>query len=118
MACCVWIGSDQCLIPTSDSELNKLLADVRAATGDDWRIREMTWTVRRWFRKPRVVRQYELLHHVHSGVEFQVINFYRPDREGGGSINIINDASHVAAYLYGILAVARDTADNKQGEQA
>ncbi len=86
MACCVWLGSDQCLRPTSDAELNALLAEVRDVTGDDWRIREMTREVRRWFRKPRVARQYELTHHVHSGVEFQCINFYRPDRGDGGGI--------------------------------
>lgn len=104
MCCCTYLSETDFTMPTSDSNLNSLLAEVRAATGDDWRIGEWQYTVRRlfslWF--PKFVMQYELYHHV-SGPEFQIINFYRPDR-GDWSINHVNDASHISAYLYGVLA--------------
>lgn len=107
MPCCTYLSGDEYTKPTSDSELNDLLRCVREATGDDWRIGEQEFVVRRWFRRQKVVKQYTLYNHVAS-VEFQIVNFYRPDREDN-SINMINDAGFVAAYLYGVLAGVQTT---------
>ena len=103
MPCCTYLNGDEGLAPTSDKEINALLADVRAATGEDWRVREYRYEHRRWFRKPRIVCDYELYHCVH-GPEYQIINFYRPDRTDDSSLNFYNDAGYVVAYLYGVLA--------------
>lgn len=105
MPCCTYLSNDECRQPTSDVELNSLHTEVCVSTGEDWRIREATYEIRRWFRAPLSVRRYELFHHVH-GCEFQSINFYRPDRADDylPSINLTNSAEHVAAYLYGVLA--------------
>ena len=103
MPCCTYLGEQEFTWPTSDAELNSLLADIRERTGDDWRIAERIETVG-VFRKQRFKR-YTLYNHV-GGPEFQIINFYRPDRadEPLSSINHYNDAGYVAAYLYGLLA--------------
>lgn len=108
MPCCTYLSDDQHTSPTTDTELNELLAEVREATGEDWRIAERFVEQRRWFRKPLTVKLYTLYAHT-SSIEFQCINFYRPDREDDWlpSIQIMNDAGYVAAYLYGILAGVR-----------
>lgn len=107
MACCTYLLDHDYTKPTSDGELNDLLAEVRKVTGEDWRIREFVSERRRWFRRPVIAKAYELLVGIHSG-EFQIVNFYRPeaDRLAYGSMNFINDAGYVAAYLYGVLAGA------------
>ena len=106
MPCCTYLNySDDCTKPTSDDELNAILAEVRHATGEDWRVSETIWMKHRWFRKPLEMKSYELYSHVCQG-EFQVVNFYRPDLEDEWcpSINITNSAGYVVAYLYGVLA--------------
>lgn len=104
MPICTYLSDCDHTKPTSDGELNDLLRWVREATGDEWRIRESEHEVRRWFRKPKTIKLYSLYNHVAS-IEFQIVNFYRPD--SGGSINTMVDASVVAAYLYGVLAGVR-----------
>lgn len=107
MACCTFLSDNECTAMTTDAELNRLLTEVRAATGEDWRIREIVCTTPRWFRRPLVTKYYELFAHL-IDVEFQSINFYRPDREREGrdfpSINLLNGAEHVASFLYGMQA--------------
>jgi hypothetical protein len=105
MPCCTYLSDNEYTQPTSDVELNSLLSEVCERTGDDWRICETIFEVRRWFRTAKVLKRYELFSHV-SGPEFQCVNFYRPDREDDylPSINLRNDAGYVAAYLYGVLA--------------
>lgn len=111
MCCCTYLTDSQYTKPTSDSELNTLLSDVRKATGHDWRIEEIEVEVRRWFRRPRTIKLYALYSHT-VVTEFQIINFYRPDR-GEWSMNFANEAGYVAAYLYGMLA----TIDAKLAER-
>jgi len=110
MACCTYLDGDAYTAPTSDAELNSLLAAVRAATGRDWRIRELIIYRRRLFRRPIGVKVFELLIGT-NGPEFQMINFYRPDIASGpySSISVLNEARYVAAYLYDVLAGARRT---------
>lgn len=104
MCICTYLSEGEFTKPTSDKELNALLAEVRQAThgSEDWRIEERTYEVSRWFRRPTTIKLY-VLYHMVNHIEFQIINFYRPDL-GENSINIMNTAGHVAAYLYGILA--------------
>ncbi len=115
MPCCTYLSDNQCRALVSDDEINSLLADVCRVTGEDWRVCETVREVRRWFRTPKVVKLYELLHETHAP-EFQSINFYRPDREDGWSINLNNSAAHVAAYLYGILAGVQSGKESPQCE--
>ncbi len=102
MPCCTYLNDGEYTKPTGDVELNRLLAEVRDKTGEDWRIAETNWVNRRWFHRTTTMQTYELYCHV-SGPEFQIINFYRPDH-GDWSINHSNQAAHVAAFLYGVLA--------------
>lgn len=102
MPCVTYLSDSEHTTPTSDQEINAILAEVRQATGDDWRVAETTLTTHRLFRSPKHCKLYVLYSHV-QGPEYQVVNFYRPER-GEYSINFANDAAHVAAYLYGVLA--------------
>jgi hypothetical protein len=102
---CTYLEGDEHLDKLSDAELNQLWAEVRQRTGEDWRVAELVRVRRRWFRQPRVAKAYELFHHI-AGSEFQIINFYRPDRRGN-SINPVNEAAFIAAYFYGLLAGLR-----------
>jgi hypothetical protein len=106
MPCCTYLNDNEYTSPTTDIELNKLLSDVRRLTGDDWRIHESVYETRRWFRPPLLSKNYELYGPI-SGPEFQIINFYRPERsdEMFSSINHNNSAGHVAAFLYGMLVI-------------
>lgn len=115
MPCCTYLSDNEYTQPTSDVELNDLLAEVRQATGDDWRICEIVRERRRWLRAPLVTKEYELFHHV-VGPEFQEVNFYRPERLEN-CFNFVNSAGHVAAYLYGVLAGARDCRPTRQDEE-
>ncbi len=105
MPICTYLEENQHRSLTNDSELNRLLIDVRIATGRDWRLRETITLRRRWFRKPVEVRRYTLYLHT-TGAEFQIMNFYRPENgsEWLPSINTMNDAGYIAAYFYGLLA--------------
>ena len=91
MPMCTYLGDDQHTAPTSDQELNTLLAEVRSATGEDWRIGEHESLRLVPFRGTRVKRTYTLYAHV-SGGEFQVLNLRG------------NTVGHVEAFLFGILA--------------
>ena len=99
MPVCTWLDSDEYTQPTSNKDLNDLLKEVRERTGDDWRISERVVHERRFLRKPRMHRRYEL--YVQTvGSEFQIINLAR-DHEW--SINTVNTAELVANYLLGFL---------------
>lgn len=91
MPMCTYLGETQHTRPTADAELNSLLAEVRAATGDDWRIGEHESLRLVPFRGTRVKRTYTLYAHV-SGGEFQVLNLRG------------NTVGTVEAFLYGVLA--------------
>ena len=98
MPICTYLDRDDHLGPTSDSEINTLVADVRKMTGEDWRVHEITfWT------GIREHKRYAIYHET-KAPEYQMVNLYRPDRPEFDSVNTINEASHVAAYLYGVLA--------------
>lgn len=105
MPAVTYLGECQHLTPVSDKVLNSLIGEVRRETGEDWRISEQVCLVRRgWFRRSNEVRLYTLYYGMdgNDSIEFQVINFYRPDNEG--SMSFANDAGLVAAYLCGILS--------------
>lgn len=106
MPCCTYLSEGECCKPTSDDELNSLLSEVRAVTGEDWRIRESLYPSHRWFRRSTVIKRYTLFHGI-GCTEFQIINFYRPDLKDW-SINTNNEAGYVAAYLYGVLSAVRE----------
>lgn len=108
MPICTYLDERQHTAPTTDSELNNLLADVRTATGRDWRVGERIIERRRWFRKPLVAKRYTIYLNT-NGPEFQIVNLYRPDLDEL-SFGIVNEASHVAAYFYGLLAGLPDSA--------
>lgn len=101
MPLCTWISDDSYTQPTTDGELNRLLAEVRNKTGDDWRISERIREEKRWFRRPRTVKHYCLFGPL-GGIDFQVINFYRPDLVVEWKASA-SDAGYVAAFLYGLL---------------
>jgi len=95
-----YLGQEEHTTPTKNTTLNGLLAEVRQATGEDWRIAERVFLHRRLLRKPREITLYELFVGT-TASEFQAINFYR---EHDWSINLVNSAELVAAYLHGLLA--------------
>lgn len=107
MTCSTYLGENDHLTPTSDDELNQLLAEVRSKTGRDWRLNEHITERRRWCRKPIEIKRYTLYLHI-AGPEFQIMNFYRPNNSDQwcSSINTTNSAGFVAAYFYGILGAA------------
>lgn len=104
MVMCTYLSEGQHTKPTSDATINEVLAELRAASGEDWRVAEYVNEIPRLFRKPREYRWFELLKCVDRPphkVEFQIINFYRP--ESGTSINGLVTAALVVAYMYGLL---------------
>jgi hypothetical protein len=104
MPCFTYLSGDEWTKPTTDKELNEVLAEARLVTGLDWRIWEDVRTYKRWFRKPITKKYYELVLGVGNG-EFQLINFHNPD--SGTSINMRATAGPVCAYLYGVLSGIR-----------
>jgi hypothetical protein len=102
MPACTWLGEHDFRKPTSNTELNNLLMEVRSKTGRDWRVAEHKFEVYRgwrFWRKPEP----KLLYEVYVGTvetEFQIINFYR---DWDWSINHHNNVELVVAYLMGIL---------------
>ena len=108
MPCCTYLSDNEHTTETTDKELNELLAEVRKLTGHDWRMREMVSVRKRLFRKPTTRKYYMLYSHV-AAIEFQIINFYRPERkdEVFGSMNFVNDAGYLAAFFYGLLEGVR-----------
>lgn len=94
MPICTYLDRDDHLGPTRDSEINTLLAEVRRTTGEDWRVRELTfWTGLCFWRREH--KRYAIYHELNAP-EYQMVNLYRPDRPEFGSVNTINEASHVA----------------------
>jgi hypothetical protein len=103
MTICTYLHNDEYTAPTSNKTLNETLAEVRALTGEDWRVAERTRCTRRFLRRPIETKVYELYVGVGGppNIDFQIINFYRAH---DWSINTLNSAEHVIAYLYGVIA--------------
>lgn len=94
-------------IPTSNSDLNSLLQEIRQVTGKDWQVIERQFE-RRWswrhFRKVPRPPHYELYIYVGGMGPWQMINFYRDGATS--SINVCNGAELLIAFFYGILSGA------------
>jgi len=101
MVMCTYLNDSDYTAPTSNAELNSMLEELKQKTGDDWRLEEEVYEVKRLFRKPKKVALYTLYYHIHS-IEFQIINFYRLESET--SINVSVSADVMAAFLLGMLA--------------
>jgi len=93
---CTYLSDTDYTQPTTDKEINTLLAEVRKQTKCDWRVGEEIYKCW-WYTSKR----YTLYNHT-RGVEFQIVNFYRP--ESTGSIHTNVDAGYIAAYFYGLLS--------------
>lgn len=94
MAVCTYLRGDEYLTPTSNNDLNKLLAELRQKTGRDWRLRErINETGALWWKRER--KLYCLFLFVGGnpffGDEYQIINLGH------------NDAETVEAYMLGWL---------------
>lgn len=109
MTCTTFLSSWELNQPTSNSDLNSLLKEVRQKTGGDWQVTEREVEVwRPWWKRlgrAKTVKLFTLYFGL-GHPEYQVINFYR---DHDWSINHENSAEHVMAYLYGILAGIQST---------
>lgn len=93
-------------VPTSNSTLNEVLAQVREADPSaNWQVIERVTEKRcrrgLWFEMKQR-RSYELYIYVGGMGPWQLINFYQEN--SGSSINVGNSADLVVAFLLGILA--------------
>jgi len=103
MPCCTYLNSREATAPVADAELQKLLEQVRAATGRDYRLEEKRYlytTGLLWWRKQRERVGYYLYIGVNE-VEFQIANFYRG--EGETTLPGAWDCTAISAYFYGVL---------------
>jgi hypothetical protein len=87
-------------VPTSNEELNKILKTVRDETKEDWQVIERSYVQRKIFKKPVVVKYFELYKWIGGFGPWQLINFYRANSET--SINTENSADVVVSFLMGI----------------
>lgn len=97
-----FLGPDECTEPTSSSEINELLAEIREVTGEDWRVKERTWTVGHLWWK-RIERRY-WLHVCVGGAEFQVINLVSKSIGMGKESEVAN---FMIGYLSGMEAARK-----------
>lgn len=118
MICTTWLGEREYTAPVSDTELQKLLEQVRAATGEDYRLHEHIYTTGRlWWKKSGVY--YEIYAGIrgHDGTvyEHQVLNFYR----GSGESTLPGgwDCTAVSTFFYGTLNGKLLSARTKEGAQ-
>jgi hypothetical protein len=89
-------------VPTVNDVLNKTLAEVREATGENWQIVERAKEKRFAFNtKIKTAYAYELYLYVGGMGPWQMINFYKESSDC--SINPVNNADVVMAFLLGIL---------------
>jgi hypothetical protein len=93
-------------VPTSNSTLNEVLAQVREADPSaNWQVIERVTEKRYWsglWFEVEQRRSYELYLYVGGIGPWQQINFYREN--SSSSINTSNSADLVVAFLLGILA--------------
>lgn len=94
-------------VPTSNTDLNDLLKEVREATGKDWQILERNREVRQWpwKFKHQTVKSYELYVYVGGMGPWQQINFY--SSTSGSSINLVSPVEPIMMYLMGIMSGVR-----------
>lgn len=103
MCCTTFLHAGELNIPTSNKDLNTVLADVRIATKEDWQVVEVKFkTPKRLFRKQTEYSCYELYKYVGGCGPWQIINFYRDN--SSSSINFTTSAELVMAFLFGILS--------------
>lgn len=101
-------------VPTVNDELNKALAEVREATGENWQIVERVKEKRFAFNtKLKTAYTYELYLYVGGCGPWQLINFYRESSDT--SINPVNNADVVMAFLLGILTGVNQSRRNSNG---
>jgi len=102
MCVTTFLSVNELNIPTSNKELNSVLDDIRKLTTENWQVIERQHTTKRAFGFKSDVRySYELYKYVGGCGPWQMINFYC---EGGESLNLVNSATVVIAFLYGYLA--------------
>lgn len=105
MPATTYLQSDEYLMPTGHAVVDKVLQELRAASGGDWRVaRRKIASGHSWW--PRTLDCFTLYVAqgppsiaIGLGEEFQVINFYRDDSDW--SINHDVPAELVIAYMYG-----------------
>lgn len=105
MPMCTFINDCDKNIPTTNREINELLQLVRKNTEEDWQILELIFTNKKFLRKEKVEKLYNILVNVGGFADYQSINFYRENT--GTSINDYVPAELVVAYMYGLLNVPK-----------
>jgi len=98
----IYLGDSEGRTPTSNPEIDTLIAKLRERTQDDWRVLERTCRGPRtgfWRRRTTVMR-YELMRGT-GDKEFQMVNFWAPR---GSSMNFFVSAEVLVAYLDGLLS--------------
>lgn len=92
-------------VPTSNPDLNDVLAKVRKADPSaNWQVIERVTKKKCWgglWMEIKQFRSYELYLYVGGVGPWQQINFYRENSDS--SINVSNSADLVVAFLLGIL---------------
>ncbi len=103
MGCFTYLSDNEYLEPTSNEEINDVLKEVREKTGDDWRIRESSFTKGIWWWK-KEYKQYSVFlgipgRDTNKCIEFQYFNFYFDPNDRYNYVN----ATVVTTLFYGIL---------------
>lgn len=112
MACIVLSDKTGVSKSLTDKEIIRLLAGLNQHTGRQWECEEYQWTVRRLFRKPRLIKTYDLYLECHG--EWQVISFHssiyhdiyriaESNKHNGPWMIYGADAGAVFAYMQGYL---------------
>ena len=76
---------------TTDDEINETVAELRAASGENWQVVERVYVKRNWFKSDATNKQYELLVEVGGVLPFQQICGVTTRRE-------------CLCYMYGLLS--------------
>lgn len=101
-----FLSANELNIPTTDKELNDVLAEVRLATGQDWQVTEIEYfTSPKWWmfwQKPKPFSRFSVYVYVGGVGPWQQINFYRSP--SSSTFNPSSSATTTVNYLYGILA--------------
>ena len=117
MPACTWLQQHELNKPTSNEEINSLLEEVRAVTGEEYQIIEYvrtkkglfghdsSWGGRKWY-------EYGLFYPT-IPPEYQCINFYH-EHIDGFEIRVGESADVIAANLYGILNGVRHAKESAE----
>lgn len=96
MPLCTYYNDVENFKKVSDPDLNELFQEVRAID-NRYYIREYEHTQNRgWFVKPKTIKYYAVLYHIHS-TEYQQLNLCND------GLDVYPNSSIVGAYLIGFL---------------